>query len=368
MSEKQKDITITILFIVTIIGVFLANLLTKDNDISISERRKLAKFPKITLDSIFKEPLGNSIEEYAMDQFILRDEFRSIKTFVKLNILNQKDNNELFEINNNIYKMLYPLNENSVVNVANKINNIYNTYLNDSFNVYYSIVPDKNYYIDDNSLYLKLDYDKLEDIMSSNINSNIKYIDLFDTLSETDYYMTDTHWKQENIVKVVEKIATQMGFLDRLSLEYEKKEYDDFYGTYYGQLGKELIPDKIYYLTNNTIDSAVTYNYETNREAKIYDIEKADSSMDKYDLFLSGATPIIQIRNKNATTDKELIIFRDSFGSSISPLFTEAYSKITLVDIRYIATSLISNYIEFKNQDILFLYSTLVINESGSLK
>ena len=90
--------------------------------------------------------------------------------------------------------------------------------------------------------------------------------------------------------------------------------------------------------------------------------------MDKYDLFLSGATPIIQIRNKNATTDKELIIFRDSFGSSISPLFTEAYSKITLVDIRYIATSLISNYIEFKNQDILFLYSTLVINESGSLK
>ena len=223
MSEKQKDITITILFIVTIIGVFLANLLIKDNDISISERRKLAKFPKITLDSIFKEPLGNSIEEYAMDQFILRDEFRSIKTFVKLNILNQKDNNELFEINNNIYKMLYPLNENSVVNVANKINNIYNTYLNDSFNVYYSIVPDKNYYIDDNSLYLKLDYDKLEDIMSSNINSNIKYIDLFDTLSETDYYMTDTHWKQENIVKVVEKIATQMGFLDRLSLEYEKK-------------------------------------------------------------------------------------------------------------------------------------------------
>lgn len=368
MSEKQKDITITVLFVITIIGVFIANLLIKDNDISTSERRKLAKFPKITLDSIFKEPLNDYMEEYAMDQFMLRDEFRSIKTFVKLNILKQNDNNELFEINNNIYKMDYPLNENSVLNVANKINNIYNTYLNDSFSVYYSIVPDKNYYIDDESMYLKLDYDKLEDIMSSNINSNIKYIDLFGILNESDYYMTDTHWKQENIVKVVEKIASQMGFVDRLSLKYEKKEYGDFYGTYYGQLGKKLTPDKIYYLTNNTIDNAITYNYETNKEAKIYDIKKADSSMDKYDLFLSGATPIIQIRNENAAIDKELIIFRDSFGSSISPLFTEAYSKITLVDIRYIATSLISNYIEFNNQDILFLYSTLVINESGSLK
>ena len=91
--------------------------------------------------------------------------------------------------------------------------------------------------------------------------------------------------------------------------------------------------------------------------------------MDKYDLFLSGATPIIQIRNSNATTDKELLIFRDSFGSSIAPLFTQAYSKITLIDIRYISTDLISNYVKFNdNQDVLFLYSTLLINESGSLK
>ena len=369
MSERLKDIVISILFVVVIIGVFIFNLILKDNDISVSERRKLAKFPSID-SSIFSESLTDEIEEYAMDQFLLRDEFRSIKTFVKLDILRQKDNNGLFIVDENIHKIEYPLDEKSVLNVAQKINNVYDKYLNENFNVFYSIVPDKNYFLDDESIYLKLDYKKLNDIMHENINSNIKYIDIYNELSSNDYYNTDTHWKQQNIVKIANKIAKEIGFSDRITKEFETKKYtDEFYGAYYGQLGKNVNPDRIEYLTNSYIENAITYNYETSKEAKIYDIQKADASMDKYDLFLSGATPIIEIRNNNAKTDKELVIFRDSFGSSIAPLFTQAYSKIILVDIRYISTDLISNYISFNsNQDVLFLYSTLVINESGTLK
>ena len=369
MSDKIKDIIVSVLFVAIIVSTFIINIAIKDSDVSTSERRKLAQFSKINLDSISSGELSDTVEEYAMDQFFLRDEFRSIKSFIKLDILRQKDNNELFIIDNNIYKMEYPLDENSVMNIINKINNIYEKYLSDEAKVFYTIIPDKNYYLDSNLLYLKLDYRRLENIMKENINSNIKYINIFDELSSNDYYRTDTHWKQENITKVAEKIANEMGFLNRITLDFEKKEYSGFYGAYYGQLGKKVEPDNIYYLTNSIIDNAKTFNYETNKEGSVYDISKADSSMDKYDLFLSGATPIIQIRNENSTIDKELIIFRDSFGSSIAPLFTEAYSKITLIDIRYISTDLLSKYVEFNNtQDVLFLYSTLVINESGALK
>ena len=108
MSERLKDIVVSILFVVVIIGVFIFNLILKDNDISVSERRKLAKFPSID-SSIFSESLTDEIEEYAMDQFLLRDEFRSIKTFVKLDILRQKDNNGLFIADENIHKIEYPL-------------------------------------------------------------------------------------------------------------------------------------------------------------------------------------------------------------------------------------------------------------------
>ena len=85
-------------------------------------------------------------------------------------------------------------------------------------------------------------------------------------------------------------------------------------------------------------------------------------------MFLSGSKSLLTIENPNASTDKELIVFRDSFGSSIAPLFAEGYAKITLVDIRYISPNMLGRFIEFTNQDVLFLYSTSVLNNSITIK
>ena len=98
----------------------------------------------------------------------------------------------------------------------------------------------------------------------------------------------------------------------------------------------------------------------------VYDMEKAEGN-DLYEMFLSGPRSLLVIDNPSADTDKELIIFRDSFGSSIAPLFIEAYSKITLVDIRYISPAYLGRFIEFDGQDVLFLYSTLVLNNSDTI-
>ena len=85
-------------------------------------------------------------------------------------------------------------------------------------------------------------------------------------------------------------------------------------------------------------------------------------------MFLSGASPLIVIENPNAETDKELVVFRDSFGSSMAPLLVSDYRKVTLVDTRYIAPRLIGNFVSFDGADVLFLYSMLVLNQSGTLK
>jgi len=90
--------------------------------------------------------------------------------------------------------------------------------------------------------------------------------------------------------------------------------------------------------------------------------------MDGYDIFLSGAQAIQTIEVPNAESDRELIIFRDSFGSSITPLLTGAYSKITLVDLRYIAADFVDQFVEFEDQDVLFLYSTSLFNSGMLLK
>ena len=357
MQDRTKNIIVTIGFVSLLILVFLTNILTKDKEISVTERRKLAGFPEVSISKLLKGETTGKFESYAVDQFVGRDTYRAIKAFYSTNIYKQKDNNNLFEKDGAIYKMEYPLNEINIRKSASKINNIYNTYLKD-MNVYYGIIPDKNYYLEDDD-HLKFDYDILKKIMEEEL-TDFKYIDIWNSLKLEDYYKTDIHWKQENLANTVSTIQTSMN-LNKTKTDYIVCDVGNFYGTYYGQIPGGFEPDKMYILINDTLNNCTTYNYETNKIGKVYG-EK--TTQDKYDIYLSGATPIISIENKNANTDKELLLFRDSFGSSLAPLLVENYRKITLIDLRYISSKLLSQFIEFKNQDVLFLYSTVVLNQN----
>ena len=358
MQNKTKNIIVTIGFVVILMATFVINLISKDQEISISERRKLAQFPEITVKKILNGDAMEDWDDYVDDQFIERDFFRKIKAFWSTNVFGQKDNNNLFEKDEAIYKMEYPLKEKNVQKSAQKIKNVYDTYLKD-MNVYYSIIPDKNHYLQ-NDDHLKIDFDKVEQIVGNELK-DFKYIDITQGLELEDYYKTDLHWKQENLDEVVGIIQNDMGLDATTNIDYELVDKGEFYGTYYGQYGQELPPDELYVLTNETIENCTTYNVEKKKTAKIYTETK---SADRYDIFVSGATPLIEIKNPNAKTDKELLLFRDSFGSSLAPLLVENYSKITLVDIRYMSSKILGEFIDFEDQDVLFLYSTVVLNQN----
>ena len=371
----MKNKIIAIGFIVILFVCFALNIIKKDEEISTSERRKLAKFPSITLENVVKGKTSEEFDKYTVDQFILRDSFRSIKSFWSNYVFRKKDNNGLFLKDNRIYKIEYPLNKEYVKKSAEKIKNIYEKYLNENMNIYYSIIPDKNYYLE--SDYLKIDVKDIQKLMEETLNQGtlqkaglpqMEYIDITNALTLEDYYKTDLHWKQENIKKVVSTLENKMNLKDTSGINYETQELGDFYGTYYGQLGMNVPLDKITILSNNVIENATCYNYETNKTENIYDMKKWQTSSDKYDIYLSGAVPLITIENKLENTPnqkgKELLLFRDSFGSSIAPLLLENYQKITLIDLRYVSSTILGNYIDFENQDVLFLYSTLVLNQN----
>ena len=300
------------------------------------------------------------IEEYTTDQFIARDFLKELNSFVRINILGQKDNDKLFEKDGAIYKMEYPINTAYIEKSANKINEIYEKYLkNKSMNVYYAIIPDKNYYLEDDD-HLKPNYMELKKIMNNNLQ-NLEYIDIWDCLKLEDYYKTDLHWRQEKLYKVVNRLEEKMKLQTTHANEYNIVDEGEFFGTYYGQLGKNVEPDKLYTLTNYEIEGCKTYNFENKETGKIYYYKQ---TADRYDIFLSGATPLISIENPNANSKKELLLFRDSFGSSIAPLLVKNYSKITLIDIRYISSKILTQYLEFENQDVLFLYSIPILNQN----
>ena len=44
------------------------------------------------------------------------------------------------------------------------------------------------------------------------------------------------------------------------------------------------------------------------------------------------------------------------------------YKKITIVDLRYMSLNVMEELVDFTDKDILILYSTLIVNDSSSLK
>jgi hypothetical protein len=345
----------------------LINIIKPDGEYSYFERRKLLSPPNYSREKFLSGEFFENYEKYFLDQFAFRDTFRGFAAFTRLHLLNQKDNNGIYIIDGNINKIEYPLNEKAILNAARKLNQVYERYLQ-GLNVNYAVIPDKNYFTADKYGYLAMDYDRLLEILNDNV-SHMQYIDLFAHLAIEDYYRTDIHWSQDRIIDIADIILAAMGNGTMASdLEYSIEELSHFYGALYGQAALNISPDTLFYLTNPMLENAVVFDYETMTGSKIY-MPELFNNIDPYDVFLSGAKALLTITNPAAESDKELILFRDSFGSSIAPLLMSGYSKITLVDLRYITTDLVGNYIDFSNDpDVLFLYSTQILNNSFMLK
>jgi hypothetical protein len=121
------------------------------------------------------------------------------------------------------------------------------------------------------------------------------------------------------------------------------------------------------YLTSPVLEGASLYDYETNKTSGLYDLEEL-WGRDPYDLFLSGAAALQVIENPACDTGRELVLFRDSFGSSMAPLLVPGYSKITLVDLRYLSSTILGNFVTGEGQDVLFLLSPGILNSANLIK
>ncbi len=337
-------------------------------DISEAERRALEQFPELSGDTLLSGDFMEDFEGYTQDQFPLRDTFRQMKAWFHYNVLRQGDNNGIYVADGYAAKMEYPLREESLEYALQVFGKLYETYLADTgSSVYASVVPDKGYYLAEENGYLAMDYGKLFQTMAQGM-PYAEYVDITDALNGSSYYRTDTHWRQECLLPVAEKLA------DALKIETPKPEdYTQvtlerpFFGVYYGQAALPMEPEELNVLSSALLEQCSVYNHETGTYGAVYDMEKLDSN-DLYEVFLSGSVSLLTIENPLATTDRELIVFRDSFGSAIVPLLVQGYRTITVVDIRYLPSARLGSFLDFHGQDVLFLYSSLVLNNSEALK
>ncbi len=394
--NRLREIMLTACFLAVILGFSLLCLVHQPVAASEAERRTLAQMPDFSWGTVASGVFFSDFDKYATDQFPARDDFRSLKARFQLGVLGTKENNGLAIEDGYIARVSTSVNEASLQNAVEKFAYIYQEYLAEAdTRNFMAIVPDKSWYFAAEYGYPAAGHRDIAQHMAKNL-PEFCAIDIFDELTLTDYYRTDTHWRQDKILPVAEKILSAMcDNINNNTKKYKKNtedyvvhEYYPFYGVYCGQSALDPESDTIYYLTNDVLDGCVVYDYETKREIPLYDVpdinaanvsgadnssnsvnsNSSNSSKDAYDIFLGGTKALLRIDNPARPDGGELIIFRDSYGASLAPLLAEEYSSVILVDTRYVSSTVLGEYIDFNGQDVLLLYSTLLLNESFALK
>ena len=196
----------------------------------------------------------------------------------------------------------------------------------------------------------------------------VTYVDITDSLTLSYYYRTDSHWRQECILPAANALLDAMNAGPAPSAsDFSTGHFSPFYGVYAGQSALDPDPEEIRWFTGSYLDGLKVTDLETHREVPLADPEGCDPR-DPYTLFLGGGKAVLKIDNPNAENDKELVVFRDSFGAAIAPLLAGNYRTVTLIDPRYISQDVISRYVRFTDQDVLFLFSAALLNNSTGLR
>ena len=334
-----------------------------------AERRKLEQFPKLSGQSLWDGSYMEQFEKAAPDQFPMREEFRAAKALFRYYALGQADNNGIYLREGHAAKILYPLNKEAVLQNLEKLQTFHELYLKDTnCKIYASVIPDKNYYLGAKYGYPTMEYDEMFSMVQDGMPW-AEYVDLTGSLDISDYYFTDIHWRQENLIEPASLLSQAMGVTPPKESDFVKTKVEiPFYGVYHGQAAIPMKPDTMYLMESDLLKDCIVTVYDDNSKVEVYDLQKSDSK-DLYDLYLSGSRTMVEIVNPGAKTDRELVIFRDSFGSSMAPLLVQDYAKVTLLDLRYVMDSkMIGKMIKWTDQDVLFLYCTEVFNTPNILK
>ena len=362
---KKKDIFVVIAASFLIFGLALSGLLIPDKQVSVSERRPLAEFPVLSFGDVANGSFQEGFEAYSPDHFPFRDGFRTIKALTAYKLFRQKDNNGIYLADGHLSKLDYPESLDSVKKATNRFRDIIGWYADENAKIYFSVIPDKNYFLARQNGYLSMDYDRLIAFAKNEMNV-AEYIDITGLLELSDYYRTDSHWRQECITEVAGLLADKMGTV--LDETYTKTKLSgSFRGVYAGQSALPVAADELLCLETQATENCLVYDAETESNIPVYNKEKLAGN-DLYEVYLSGAKSLLKIENPKGPSDKKLIIFRDSFASSLAPLLISGYREITLVDIRYISPKILERFIDFSGRDMMFLYSTGVLSNSVTIK
>ncbi len=355
MKSKFHDILITLVFTVFIASMLIAFILLPDKSFSETEKRNLAQFPKVSTSAVLDGTFTENMEDYIADQFPMRNFFTGVNAYYTL-ICGRNASMDIYKCESG-YLINAPRETDGEVFYKNMR-------LFDKFAAKAGIpsrlviVPRAGHIMEEKlpAGHREFDDDKYFEYAEKELK-NIEFTDVSESLiaerKRGVFYKTDHHLTSYGNY-VLCKALFDMPNED----EYDISSYDGFHGTTWSGSGYWLNGADTVELWDRGSDLKVTIK-DSGKDEETYDsvfFKEHLSENDMYPIFLDGNHALVKIENKNARTDKKLLMVRDSYAHCMAPFLSEIYESIYLVDMRYYPGA-VSDLIEENGIDeLMFVY------------
>jgi len=359
---KAVAVILTAVFCLFTAGLGLYGLFAPDREFSESENRVLSEKPVLTREGLLNGSYMKEVETYLSDQFPFRDRAISLKTFAD-RIMGKKEENGvyvgkdgyLFDSQTEYIKENNKEKLKAIDYFCNKNKSAKQLFVlspNSSY-IYKELLPYKAQLPDQSK--------QINKVFSSLKSESLIKLNATDILLKAKedgtqlFYKTDHHWTTRAAYSVFEDI------LKKWKTEPIKYSFypitADFEGTLSGKAGVSGTKDVIEICVPEKAEGTYTVNYESKqvKTASLFDESKLNQK-NKYEVFIGGNFDKIII-DTITQNKKSLLIIKDSYANCMIPMLTPYFSKIVIVDPRYLTDSIDAIMEETDFTHILFLYN-----------
>lgn len=346
--KKTMQIATAVLFCIFIAGFGVLHLLLPDRNFSPTENRNLASLPEFSWDALVDGNFTADLEEYLADQFPLRDDWMGLKSRYE-HLLGKREFHDVFLAGDTLISDITDTSR-----AEQNLGYIQSLLEKTDKPVYLGLIPTAAEIWKGKLPYGAPTYDQIAYLEQAKELGAI-WVDMAGVLKEHAdepiYYRTDHHWTSLGAYYGYTALLDAAG-ISVPELGEGTVVSDDFYGTLYSTSGVHwLDPDIIEHYVSG--DGVTVENGQTGEIGGLY-VESKLEEKDKYSHFLGGNNPLYIVRNPNASTDKKLLVVRDSYSDSLAPFLSQTYSEIHLIDLRYYRTS-VAMYAEMMDMDEIFV-------------
>lgn len=334
--KKVQNILITLIFVGFIGLMGLLTFLLPARRFSENENRYLQEFPtKITVKKIMDGSFIEKFSDYASDHVPLRDTWVHMKAALErasgrrenAGVLLGKEDT-LFMIQKDPPADLYERNLKAVNKLAD----------NCSVPVYFGLIPTAASVWKDRvpGGAITADEDYYIDLMNQGSKASVLDVSgvLKEHAGEYIFYRTDHHWTSLGALYGTNLILEKLGLetIDPASLNWTRVS-DSFYGTSWSRSGAFWIPpDEIYTCAPEEGIEFTSWITGSPKISTVYHPEMLEKK-DQYSYFLGGEQGLAVMK-----TDHEgprVLLIRDSYSDSLSPILAMRCSEVHMFDMRY---------------------------------